>query len=110
MGLCLCRGRDTPTYETIHEASFDVRDDFGVVGCCFGSDDHMQMIGQDDDGIYAIIIPGFTSSKSISEYFNVVDEYGLPTVRDQSQIITVSIEINASVIHTAIIPQIEPHR
>ena len=80
------------------EVSFDRRDYRRVVSRVPGCDDHMEMVGQNDDGINMILKLLFAVCKCPTQELNVVDENRIAPVCYDGEIIAVSIEEYPSVV------------
>ena len=51
---------------------FDAAYDHGVLGRDFGCDDHMKMVGENDNGIDAVTVFGFAHTETFPQQINVV--------------------------------------
>lgn len=80
------------------EVSFDCRDDCGVVCCVPGRDNHMEMVGQDDDGIDTIVKSLFAVCKYLAQEMDIVDENRIAPVCHYGEIVAIVIEEYPSVI------------
>ena len=82
----------------IGKFSFDVGDDFRILLSRIGFDEHMQMIGQNDDSVKFISVMLFRIGKGLTKQVDIFDEDFLSSVGNDGNEICMTLRVNSSII------------